>query len=156
MRMQTENTEMHGVARAASLVAVGNIVSRILGLVRESVKSSYFGSTGYVSAFNLATKIPMMFYDLLVGGMVSSALVPVFSEYAVNRHNHSQLWQVASFLLTLSVVVLAALGLLCELFAPALARLIGGNLSARLISVDHPVVTHYRSRRYFFSTWLVS
>jgi putative peptidoglycan lipid II flippase len=135
MRMQTENTEMHGVARAASLVAVGNIVSRILGLVRESVKSSYFGSTGYVSAFNLATKIPMMFYDLLVGGMVSSALVPVFSEYAVNERDRSQLWQVASFLLTLSVVVLAALGLLCELFAPALARLIGGNLPPDLLAL---------------------
>ena len=48
--------ELAGVARAASIIAVGNIISRVLGLVRDIAKSYYFGATGLVSAFNIASK----------------------------------------------------------------------------------------------------
>jgi len=54
----------------------------VIGLAREAVISWYFGSSGELSAFNLAARVPAMIYDLLVGGMLSAALVPVFSDYA--------------------------------------------------------------------------
>ena len=74
--------ETTGMARAAAVIAAGNVASRILGLVRETVIANLFGATGLVSAFRVAQIIPTMLYDLLVGGMVSSALVPIFSEQA--------------------------------------------------------------------------
>ena len=71
-----------GIARAATLIAAGNIASRVLGLGREIVIANLFGATGQVSAFEAAQRIPIMLYDLLVGGMVNAVLVPVFSEQA--------------------------------------------------------------------------
>ena len=68
-----------GIAQAALLIAAGNITSRLLGLVRETVIAHLFGASGLVSAFRIAQTIPTILYDLLVGGMISSALVPVFS-----------------------------------------------------------------------------
>ena len=46
----------------------------------------------------LAAIVPTMLYDLLVGGMVSSALVPVFSEYAAPERRE-ELWRLAGLLL---------------------------------------------------------
>ena len=40
--------ELASVARAASIIAIGNIISRVLGLARDIAKSYYFGATGLV------------------------------------------------------------------------------------------------------------
>ena len=119
------------IARAASIIALGNVASRILGLARDTVKANLFGATGLVSAYEAAAIVPTLLYDLLVGGMVSSALVPVFSEYA--QRDRRELWRLASLVITLAVVVLAALALIVELVAPLAARLISGGLEAGLL-----------------------
>ena len=74
-----------GLARSAGILGLGNVASRVIGLLREAVISGYFGSSGELSAFKLAARVPTMIYDLLVGGMLSAALVPVFSEYSAPR-----------------------------------------------------------------------
>lgn len=131
-RAKPPPAELAGVARAASIIAAGNIVSRVLGLTRDIAKSYFFGATGLVSAFNIAAKIPMWFYDLLAGGMVSAALVPVFSTYA-RREKRAELWLIASFLLTLCVTLLTPLVLLGELFAHQIAWLVSGGMSPEML-----------------------
>ena len=70
------------VATAASLVMVGNLASRILGLVRDQTIAALFGSSAQASIFVVVSRVPTMVYDLLIGGAMTAALVPVFSEYA--------------------------------------------------------------------------
>lgn len=138
--------EARRVTRAAVIISVGNIASRALGLVREMTKSYFFGAGGAVSAFDVASQVPTMFYDQLVGGMLSSALVPVFSDYA--RHDdHQELWQLLNFLLTLLTLVLGVVVLGVMLAAPAIARLLGKGLdapylalAAQMIRVTAPAV----------------
>ena len=48
------------LARSATIIAVGNIASRVLGLVRETTIAYFFGASGMVSAFQAATTIPTM------------------------------------------------------------------------------------------------
>ncbi len=67
---------------AASLVMVGNLASRILGLVRDQTIAALFGSSAHASIFVVVSRVPTMVYDLLIGGAMTAALVPVFSEYA--------------------------------------------------------------------------
>lgn len=157
------------LARSASLLSIGAVASRILGLVREMVIASYFGATGLVSAFTVAGTAPKMLYDLLVGGMLSAALVPVLSDYA--RFDRDQeprpekgdpppeaaqfgpnpeLVRLVGALLSLSVVSLAALALLIFVFAPQVASLLAGDfddfdpallpLTSHLLRLMAPVV----------------
>jgi len=56
------------IAQAATVIMLGNITSRVLGLVREMVISHLFGATGLVSAFRVAAIVPTIVYDLLIGG----------------------------------------------------------------------------------------
>jgi putative peptidoglycan lipid II flippase len=122
-----------GMARAAILVATGNVVSRVLGLAREIVIAGLFGATGQVSAFRVAQIIPTMLYDLLVGGMVSSALVPVFSEQA--ERDRTELWRTASLVLSLAVIVVGLVVLVIEVVAPQLAYLMAGGFDPELLAV---------------------
>lgn len=68
------------VAMAAALVAAGNILSRLLGLVREPVIAALFGASGTTDAFEVATRIPQLVHELVIGGAVSGVLIPLFSE----------------------------------------------------------------------------
>lgn len=133
------------------------------------VIAGYFGATGAVSAFTVASTAPKMLYDFLIGGMLSAALVPVLSDYARLERNHSdaettgeshasytqfgpnpELVRLVGALLSLSVVTLAALALLMAVFAPQVASLLAGGfddfdpallpLTARLLRLMAPVV----------------
>jgi putative peptidoglycan lipid II flippase len=123
-----------GITRAAGIVAAGNVLSSVLGLVREIVKSDLFGASGFVSAYNVAALVPSMLFDLLVGGLVNAALVPMFSEFAA-RKDRAELWRLLSLLLSVAVVLLSIAILVLELFAPQVARLIAGGLDEDLLKV---------------------
>jgi len=119
------------IARAATIVSLGNIASRILGLIRDNRNAYFFGATGSMSAFEAASLVPKNIYELLVGGMVSAALVPVFSEYAA-AEEREEFWHLVSIVLSLVVVVLGSFLLLAEVAAPLATRVLVGGFSARL------------------------
>ena len=129
--MEETTKARRGIAGAASIIALGNVASRVLGLVRVTVIADLFGATGLVSAYQIAATVPTMIYDLLIGGMLSSALVPVFSEYAAAR-TKEELWHLVSVVLSLATVTLGLFVIALELLAPQVAWLLGGGLETRL------------------------
>lgn len=116
------------VAQAAGVIALGNVASRMLGLAREMVKSGLFGAGGHVSALNAAMRIPIMIYDLLVGGIVSSALVPVLSDYTAPERR-AELCRLLGVLVSVTLLVLCGFVLVGEYLSPWVTRLIAGGLS---------------------------
>jgi putative peptidoglycan lipid II flippase len=123
-----------GIAKAAGILSLGNVASRTLGLVRETVKAYLFGASPYVSAFEVAAIVPTMIYDLLIGGLLSAALVPVFSDYA-SPQKRQELWHIFSIVVSLVVVILSLIVILLELFAPQVAWLLGGGFDAQFQAV---------------------
>jgi putative peptidoglycan lipid II flippase len=121
-----------GIASAATLIALGNVASRVLGLARDTVIAGLFGATGLVSAFDVASRVPRMLFDLLIDGLVSSALVPVFSELA--ERDRTELWRVASIMLSLATLVMSLGALLLELFAPQVAWIMAGGFDPDLLA----------------------
>ncbi len=115
-----------GLARSAGILAVGNILSRVLGLAREMLIAAFFGATGPVSAFTVASMVPTMLYDFLVGGMLSAALVPVLSQYA-RPDRRLELVRLVGALVSLLAVTLAGLVLLLQWAAPQVAWLLAGG-----------------------------
>lgn len=116
-----------GVARASGVVSLGNITSRVLGLAREIALTNLFGASSAVDAFNIAVLIPKAFYDLLIGGHVNSALVPVLSE--AEARGDVDFWELVSVLLSFVSVLVTMLATLLVLFAPAVVRLFPSETS---------------------------
>jgi len=139
-------SNLPAIARAASIIAIGNIASRALGLVREIVKARLFGASGQVDALNIALIVPIQIYELVTGGIVNSALVPVFGEYTAPERR-GELWKLASTLLTLATVALSLLMIAVTLVAPLIARIISGapdtaslRLETSLLRITLPAV----------------
>lgn len=69
-----------GHLRNMAVTAGGTFGSRVLGLVRQMVVSSFFGTTPVAGAFILAFQIPNLFRRLLGEGALTAALMPVMSK----------------------------------------------------------------------------
>ena len=102
-----------------------------------------------VSAFGIASLIPKMIYELLIGGMLSAALVPVFTQVE-ELQGRPALWALFSRVASLVAVMLAALVLLLELLAPQIAWLLGGGFEpelqaalAKMIRIIAPAVLFF-------------
>lgn len=124
-----------GIARAAGINSLGNVASRVLGVLRESVISGRFGASGATSAFDAVSAVPKMVYELLVGGMLSAALVPVLSEYTEDDspERHAELEEVLSILLSLSTGIFVIVTAALLVGAPWLAPLLVGGFDAALL-----------------------
>ena len=131
---QPSESSTLGVARAASIIALGNITSRVMGLARETIKSHLFGATWSVTAFQVADVVPRQLYDLLIGGMISGALVPVFSEYAAPERRE-ELERLVGTLFTLAAITLVALVLAAEGLAPLIAWLLGSGYDTKTLAL---------------------
>src|SRR5262245_11108868 len=68
------------IARSAGIVSVAVMGSRVLGLVREWVFSSFFGASFANVAFQIAFRIPNLLRDLFAEGALSAAFVATFSQ----------------------------------------------------------------------------
>ncbi len=123
---QAQEETNAGVARASSIIALGSLAGRILGLVREIALTNLFGASRAVDAFEVATSVPTAFYDLLIGGHVNSAIIPVLSS-VVTREGQKALWGLISVLFSIVTVVLAVIVLLVEIFSPQIIHVVGSG-----------------------------
>ena len=121
----SNSTILRRVAVAALLIALGNIASRILGVVRESVIAGHFGRGADIAAFTAASTVPTILYDLLINGAISAALVPVFSEYADG--DEQEFWRVASTMINLALLALAGVTAVLIWQAPFAITLLAGG-----------------------------
>jgi putative peptidoglycan lipid II flippase len=126
------STEERRVARSAGTVGAATMLSRVLGLVREQVMASFFGAGLMTDAFNVAFRIPNLLRDLFAEGAMSSAFVPVFTEYREKR-GEAEAWalgrqvmvSLAAALLVVCVAGWIAAPWLVRLFAPGFDQVPG-------------------------------
>lgn len=124
--METENRTQ--VAKAAGIVMGAILVSRILGFLRERAVAEVFGRTATTDVFFAAFALPDLMYQLLVGGALSSAFIPVFTQYLA-QDEEREAWYVASIFLNITVLALLFIMILGVLFTPSLAPLVGIGFS---------------------------
>ena len=71
---------MARIARNTFIFSVATGLSRVAGLAREIVASSYFATSGAFSAFTIAFQVPNLVRSLFADAALSAAFVPVFTE----------------------------------------------------------------------------
>src|SRR5204862_2316626 len=97
-----------GIARNTLIFSVATGLSRIAGLVREIVASSYFATSGAFSAFTIAFQVPNLVRSLFADSALSAAFVPVFTEL-LEHGKRRDAFRLASTLLVLIVGILGAI-----------------------------------------------
>ena len=135
-----------GIARGAAVVAGLTILSRILGLVRTLVFSQTVGASCLGTAYVTANQVPDLLYQLILGGALASAMVPVLARSA-ERAAHdpaekARVGQITSALLTWTVVIVVPLVLVIVVVAGPVASLLNpSNPNAHCVRADEVAVT---------------
>src|SRR6516225_9685667 len=135
-----------GIARGAAVVASLTILSRILGLVRTLVFSQTVGASCLGTAYVTANQVPNLLYELILGGALTSAMVPVLARSAERAARDpaekAHVSAITSALLTWSVIIIVPLVLVIVAAAGPIASLLNPvNPNAHCVRADVVGVT---------------
>ncbi len=121
--LPAQQDETRSVVKAAGVIGAATFSSRILGFVRDMVLARLFGATPAADAFFVAFRIPSLLRELFAEGSMSSAFIPVFTEYRTMR-GKQEAWELASAVFTTLLTIVTGVTLLGILASPWLVQLL--------------------------------
>src|SRR3990170_8109269 len=110
--------------RNTAVMSAGTALSRLTGFLRLSAMAFALGITEsrLADSYNIANITPNILYELALGGILTSVVVPVVVEWLQER-GRDEAWEVVRRLFTLAIVVLSALTVLGIVLAPLIVDL---------------------------------
>jgi putative peptidoglycan lipid II flippase len=132
--------------KAAGIIGVAVMCSRLLGLARELIFAALFGGGGAMDAFTAAFRIPNLLRDLFAEGALSTAFVTTFAK-TIARSDDAAAWRLANKVATLTLIVLGSICIAGMVFSAQLVEVIapGFNpgktaLTAELTRIMFPFI----------------
>ncbi len=116
-------SENHKIARAATTIGTGTLLSRILGFLRDMVIARFFGAGMAADAFFVAFRLPNLWRRLVGEGSLTISFIPVYTEYLTQK-SEEETRKVTHIAFTIGGVILLILTVLGVLFSPILIRII--------------------------------
>ena len=118
MNAAVDGAPREQLVRSSVAVALGTLLSRVSGLARVVLLAAALGKFTLADTYNLANTTPNMVYELVLGGVLSATLVPLFVEHLASRDDRA-----TSAVFTVTLTILGALTLVAMACAPLIARL---------------------------------
>ena len=122
------NNQKSSLAKSALIMGFIILFSKILGLVRDMMVASAYGTTEAAIAYETASKLPITVFDFILGGVVTSAFIPVYNRLAVEKDRKSAV-SFASSYVNMILAVTVSLSVIGCVFAPQLVSFIAPELS---------------------------
>lgn len=119
--------ETHRISRAAGLIGGATFFSRVLGFIRDITLANLFGANASADAFYIAYRIPNLLRELFAEGSMSSAFIPVFTEYHSTR-SKQETWELASAAFTTLLTLVTFVTLVGVVAAPSLVWMLAPGL----------------------------
>jgi putative peptidoglycan lipid II flippase len=114
---EESRSENARVVRAAGVVGIATMLSRIFGFIRDMVVAGFFGAGLTTDAFFVAFRIPNLLRRLLAEGSLTVSFVPVFTEYLRNKTREESL-ELANITFTALSIILVVVSLMGVAFSP--------------------------------------
>jgi putative peptidoglycan lipid II flippase len=108
--------------RSNFTVALGTALSRVSGLLRVVVFAAVIGQTLLADSYKIANETPNIVYDLLIGGVLSATLVPMFSSFLGSGDDEPD-QHATNVVITIAATLMVALTVIAVALAPIIFRL---------------------------------
>jgi putative peptidoglycan lipid II flippase len=124
-RVESRPTDdpVSGLLRSNLVVATGTALSRVTGLLRVVALGYVLGQTALADAYKLANETPNIVYELLLGGVLSATLVPLFSTFAEDDDEEA-----TNVVLSVSAILMVGLTVVAVVAAPFIFGLYSINV----------------------------
>jgi len=106
-------SETHNLFSSVRIISVCTFLSRILGLARDMICASIFGTGMVWDAFAVAFKIPNLFRRLFGEGALSAAFIPIFTEH-IEKRGRAEAIAFVNVIATVLIIILGGIVLLGE------------------------------------------
>jgi putative peptidoglycan lipid II flippase len=120
-------------------MSVATLTSRATGLIRTMVMAFALGNTLVTSAYQVANNMPNMIFDLVAGGLLNAAFIPLYL-LQIEKHGRDGGNRYASNLLNIVIVVMGLLSVLATIFAPQIIATqtftLNDNAPVNAVAVD--------------------
>ena len=102
-----------GLLKTAFFMAFAVFLSKLCGLLRDVLLASNYGTTVEAIAFDTGSRLPILLFDFIIGGVITAAFIPIFNEIMVKESKEKALRFADSYmtLIVLITAVVAALGI---------------------------------------------
>ncbi|MFD8412643.1 murein biosynthesis integral membrane protein MurJ [Streptomyces sp. NPDC059650] len=117
-----------GLLKSSALMAAGTIVSRITGFLKTLAIAAAIGVGTFNDTYQIANTLPTMIYVLVGGGALNAVFIPQLVRAMKNDDDGGQAY--ANRLLTLVVVLLAAVTTVCVLAAPVFITMMSPKIAS--------------------------
>jgi len=117
-------SENMNVARAAGVVGMATMLSRVFGFIRDMVVAAFFGAGLITDAFWVAFRIPNLLRRLLGEGSLTVSFIPIFTEY-LRTGSKEEAFGLADIVFTLLSIILVVVCILGIIFSPFIVSIIG-------------------------------
>ena len=116
------------ILSAALVIMTTVVLSQALGLIRQRLLVSIFGASDTLGIYLASTRIPDFLFQIIIAGALSSAFIPIFSDY-LSKDKVSQAHELASKLIILGFTAFSVVALLIFIFAEFFAGVITPGFS---------------------------
>lgn len=116
-------SQQTSILSAATAIMINVAASRILGLFRDRLLATYFGSSSSLGVYFAAFRLPDMIFQLLVMGTLATAFIPVITSLLTEK-KEKLAWQTASSVLNIGLILFSFLAVIIFIFARPLSSLI--------------------------------
>jgi putative peptidoglycan lipid II flippase len=136
--------------KAAGIIGLAVMCSRVLGLARELIFAALFGGGLALDAFTVAFRIPNLLRDLFAEGALSTAFVTTFSK-TIARGGDDAAWRLANKVATMTALTLGLISIAGMIFSDSLVAVLAPGFDA-----DKAALTAHLTRIMFPFILLVS
>jgi putative peptidoglycan lipid II flippase len=117
------------LARPAAVMAMGTALSRLTGLGRFMALAFALGvaESRLADAYNIANTLPVVLYELVLGGILTSVFVPILVQ-ELRTKDRDEAWRSVSALVSVALTALVAMTLLIVLLAPLIIEVFSSRV----------------------------
>lgn len=126
---------MNKAVKTVSFIAVATMLAKIMGMLRDIVLASSYGTGDQLDAYMAASRIPLLFFDFTLGAAILSTFIPVFNRYLQKGEDKRAIAFSNSFI-NLVVIIAAAFCVIGILFSSQLTNIIapGYSIEVKLLT----------------------
>jgi len=115
--------EEKGLSRNAALVMFATFFSRITGFLRTVLIKNIMSPKGYSDEFLVAFSLPDLTFELLVGGAIAAAIIPILTS-SISKNNEREGWKAIGTFLNITVIAFIFISIIFFIFTPSFVEVV--------------------------------
>ena len=138
---------MNGVkktVKTAGFMVIATLLAKFLGMYRDVLFAALYGTSESAIAYQTASRIPLLFFDIALGTAISSSFIPVFNEY-LGKGENEKAKEFSNSFLNIIFLITSVICLVGIFFRSGIVNLLASGLaddvkilSSQLVAIMFP------------------